>query len=94
MLLEALERGEGRYVGTALIDDTVPDAELERLAKAGVRGARFNFLASLGLNWDRARFEPPNHDLWPRYRARLLRSLGKLGAPAEALAVIESASRP
>jgi hypothetical protein len=49
---------------------------------------------ALFLDWDRARFEPPSHDLWPRYRARLLRSLGKLGAPAEALAVIESASRP
>ena len=57
VLLDALEHGKGRYLGTALVDDTVPDAELERLAQAGVRGARINFLASLGLNWDRARFE-------------------------------------
>ena len=57
VLLDALERGKGRYLGTALVEDTVLDAELERLARAGVRGARFNFLASLGLNWDRARFE-------------------------------------
>jgi len=57
VLLDALQRGKGQYLGIALVDDTVLDAELERLAQAGVRGARFNFLASLGLNWDRARFE-------------------------------------
>lgn len=48
----------------------------------------------LVLDWDRARFEPVGHDLWPRYQTRLLRSLRKLGAPAAALAVIESAPRP
>lgn len=49
---------------------------------------------ALFLDWDRARFEPPDTDLWPRYRARLERSLRKLGAPAEALDVIGSAPRP
>jgi hypothetical protein len=48
----------------------------------------------LFLDWDRAHFEPSSTNLWPRYRARLERSLRKLGAPAEALAVIESAPRP
>jgi hypothetical protein len=46
------------------------------------------------LDWDRARFEPPDADLWPRYRDRLARSLRKLEAPSEALAVIGSAQRP
>ena len=46
------------------------------------------------LDWDRARFEPEGVDLWPRYRARLERSLRKLGAPAEALSIIGSAPRP
>ncbi|WP_306591992.1 lipopolysaccharide kinase InaA family protein [Geothrix sp. 21YS21S-4] len=50
------------------------------------------------LDWDRARFEPQpsngGEDLWPRYRARLERSLRKLGAPAETLAVIGPARRP
>lgn len=46
------------------------------------------------LDWDRARFEPAGTNLWPRYRARLERSLRKLGAPAEALDVIGSAWRP
>ena len=45
------------------------------------------------LDWDQARFELPGTNLWPRYRARLERSLRKLGAPAEAYAVIESAPR-
>lgn len=46
------------------------------------------------LDWDRAGFESPAADLWPRYQARLLRSLRKLGAPAEAMAVIGSGSLP
>lgn len=33
----------GRYCGVAIVDRTVGDAELARLHKAGVRGARFNF---------------------------------------------------
>jgi len=57
VLLDALRAGKGRYLGIALVDDTVSDAELERLAAAGVRGARFNFLATLRFDWDRAKFE-------------------------------------
>jgi predicted TIM-barrel fold metal-dependent hydrolase len=32
-----------KYRGVAIVDDTVSDAELERLNGVGVRGARFNF---------------------------------------------------
>ena len=49
---------------------------------------------ALLLDWDRARFESPDTDLWPRYMARLGRSLGKLGAPASVLEAIGSALRP
>jgi hypothetical protein len=49
---------------------------------------------ALVLDWDRAGFTPAGTDLWPRYRARLERSLRKLGAPAEALSVIGSAQLP
>jgi len=49
---------------------------------------------ALMLDWDRARFEPAGQDLWPRYRARLERSLRKLGAPAEAFAVMAAAPHP
>ena len=33
----------GRYRGIAIVDDSVSDAELDRLHAVGVRGARFNF---------------------------------------------------
>lgn len=48
----------------------------------------------LFLDWDRASFEPTGAELWARYRARLERSLQKLGAPAEAYTVIGSAPHP
>ena len=34
---------KGKYRGVAIVDDTVSDAELDRLNRVGVRGARFNF---------------------------------------------------
>ena len=46
------------------------------------------------LDWDRARFEPSSAGLWARYRARLERSLRRLGAPQEAFQVIGSEPRP
>jgi hypothetical protein len=49
---------------------------------------------ALLLDWDRARFEPAGTDLRSRYRARLERSLEKLGAPAAAMAVMGAAPRP
>ncbi len=55
---------EGNYRGVAIVDDSVSDAELERLNSVGVRGARFNFggrfklapsLDGLRRNLDRVR---------------------------------------
>jgi 2-pyrone-4,6-dicarboxylate lactonase len=44
-LLEALQRvPRGRYRAIGIIDETVTDAELERLHAAGMRGVRFNFV--------------------------------------------------
>jgi predicted TIM-barrel fold metal-dependent hydrolase len=34
---------KGKYRGVAIVDDSVSDAEMERLNAVGVRGARFNF---------------------------------------------------
>ena len=42
-MLDALAEGGDAYRGCALVDDTTPDRELQRLHDAGVRGARFNF---------------------------------------------------
>ncbi|GAB2991058.1 amidohydrolase family protein [Amycolatopsis acidiphila] len=47
-LLDALERGAGRYRGVALVKPATPDAEIARLHEAGVRGARLHFTPHLG----------------------------------------------
>ena len=44
---DAIAAGEGRYLGVALVPVNVADAELHRLASAGFRGARFNFMQHL-----------------------------------------------
>jgi len=41
---DAIAAGQGRYLGIALVEPEVPDAELQRLAAAGFRGVRFNFM--------------------------------------------------
>lgn len=49
-LIDQLSREpKGRAMGVAIIDDSVSDAEIERLHGAGVRGARFNFQSRFGL---------------------------------------------
>jgi 2-pyrone-4,6-dicarboxylate lactonase len=47
-MVDAIERGGGRYAGVAMIDETFGEAEIGRLHDAGVRGTRFNFVAHLG----------------------------------------------
>ena len=44
---DAIAAGEGRYLGIALTLASVSDVELARLAAAGFRGVRFNFMAHL-----------------------------------------------
>jgi 2-pyrone-4,6-dicarboxylate lactonase len=55
-MLDALARGEGRYAGVAMIDESHPDEELARMHGLGVRGVRFNFVAHLGGAPDLASF--------------------------------------
>jgi 2-pyrone-4,6-dicarboxylate lactonase len=47
-MVDALERGRGRYAGVAMIDDSFSRSDIARLHDAGVRGTRFNFVAHLG----------------------------------------------
>ncbi len=47
-MVDALQRGGGRYAGVAMIDESFSDADIARLHDAGVRGTRFNFVAHLG----------------------------------------------
>ena len=44
---EAIHAGGGHYLGVALVPVNVADAELQRLAAAGFRGVRFNFMKHL-----------------------------------------------
>lgn len=44
---DAIHAGQGRYLGVALVPANVADAELSRLAAAGFRGVRFNFMQHL-----------------------------------------------
>jgi len=44
---DAIGAGQGRYLGVALVPANVADAELRRLAAAGFRGVRFNFMKHL-----------------------------------------------
>ena len=45
---DAIGAAGGRYLGIALVPTDIPDAELTRLSKAGIRGVRFNFMKHLG----------------------------------------------
>jgi len=46
-MVDALERGEGRFAGVAMIDESFTDSDIARLHDAGVRGTRFNFVRRL-----------------------------------------------
>lgn len=47
-MIDAIQRGEGRYAGVAMIDGSFTDADLAHLHENRVRGIRFNFVAHLG----------------------------------------------
>jgi predicted TIM-barrel fold metal-dependent hydrolase len=47
-VIDALNGSQGAWRGVCMINDLVTDAELRTLHAAGVRGARFNFVAHLG----------------------------------------------
>jgi 2-pyrone-4,6-dicarboxylate lactonase len=47
-MLDAISRGNGRFAGVAMVDESFTDADLGALHDAGVRGVRFSFVAHLG----------------------------------------------
>ena len=47
-VIDALNWSRGAWRGVCMIDNTVTDDDLQTLHAAGVRGARFNFVAYLG----------------------------------------------
>jgi len=46
--LDAIARSNGRYRGTAIIDASVSEKDLQRMHDGGIRGVRFNFVKHLG----------------------------------------------
>jgi len=47
-MIDAIQRGDGRYAGVAMIDESYTDDDLAYLHDNRVRGIRFNFVAHLG----------------------------------------------
>jgi predicted TIM-barrel fold metal-dependent hydrolase len=47
-MVDALHRGNGRFAGVAMIDESFTTADVAALHEAGVRGIRFNFVRHLG----------------------------------------------
>ena len=54
--LDGIARSNGRYRGTAIIDESYGDREFQRLHDGGIRGVRFNFVKHLGGRPDMALF--------------------------------------
>ena len=46
--LDAIARSNGRYRGTAIIDESISEKQFERMHEGGIRAVRFNFVRHLG----------------------------------------------
>ncbi len=82
-MLDTIEAGRGRYLGVALVPVNVADTELARLAAAGIRGVRFNFVKHLdqGVKIDDVvalthRLKPLGLHLQVHFESSLVHTLG------------------
>ena len=55
--LDAIARSQGRYRGTAIIDERITEKDFERMHAGGIRAVRFNFVKHLGGRPDLAFFQ-------------------------------------
>ncbi len=55
--LDGIARSNGRYRGTAIIDETYGERDFQRMHDGGIRGVRFNFVRHLGGGPDRLFFK-------------------------------------
>jgi predicted TIM-barrel fold metal-dependent hydrolase len=55
--LDGIARSNGKYRGTAIIDEGYGDREFQRMQDGGIRGVRFNFVKHLGGRPDMAFFQ-------------------------------------
>lgn len=97
---DAIQAGQGRYLGVALAPANVADAELRRLAAAGFRGVRFNFmkhlLASAGVDEVVAltpRLKAAGLHLQVHFESSLVHSLGPALARSAVPVVIDHMAR-
>jgi len=96
---DAIAAGEGRYLGIALVPTSVPDAELARLAAAGIRGVRFNFMAHLpGTPLDEVvaltrRLAPLGMHLQVHFESKLVHTVGPALAQSAVPVVIDHMGR-
>jgi len=97
---DAIEAGGGRYLGVALLPLDVSDAELARLAAAGFRGVRFNFMKHLGAASDveqiiafTRRLEPLGMHLQVHFESSLVHGLAAPLARSAVPVVIDHMGR-
>ncbi|MFN7751822.1 MAG: amidohydrolase family protein [Pseudomonadota bacterium] len=97
---DAIAAGQGRYLGVALVAPEVPDAELARLARAGFRGVRFNFMRHLRSGADvhevlalTPRLAAHGLHLQVHFESSLVHELAPLLARSEAPVVIDHMGR-
>ena len=55
--LDGIARSNGRYRGTAIIDESYTEKDFQRMHDGGIRGVRFNFVRHLGGRPDMAFFQ-------------------------------------
>ena len=55
VIVDAIAQSRGRLRGIALIGEDIADAELDRLAAAGIRGFRANLVARTGVQYEAAK---------------------------------------
>ncbi len=97
---DAIRAGQGRYLGVALVPVNVADAELQRLAAAGFRGVRFNFMkhlsATAGVDEVVAltpRLKAAGLHLQVHFESSLVHSLGPVLARSAVPVVIDHMGR-
>ena len=97
---DAIAAGGGRYLGVALVPLSISDAELARLAAAGFRGVRFNFMrhlvASAGIDEVVAfsqRLAPLGLHLQVHFESALVHVLGERLARSTVPVVIDHIGR-
>lgn len=97
---DAIAAGGGRYLGVALVPADVPDVELARLAAAGFRGVRFNFMTPDAVARDAApvlaltrRLAPQQLHLQLQIEGPLLHSLARLIEESAVPVVIDHMGR-